>query len=144
MTLDERVTQVEHELDGVKRHLERCESEHVSLLKSYAALAAGRERERRETDESMRLLADYLDDRITGLAKRSTGGGDESDADLADIYRTLLRLLKLQNAESERLDWLFQAVARGQEHHAEIVMLLGRRLEQHDRCLGLDPGAAVA
>jgi hypothetical protein len=79
MSDTERIAALEAELAAVKRHIERVEREHVSLLESYAALAAGRERERHLLEQDYTLLGQAIDERITGLAQRiaTDGCGDE-------------------------------------------------------------------
>jgi hypothetical protein len=60
---------------------ERRESEHRNLLKSYAALAAEREAERRDLEQDYELFGKSIDERITELKQSiGTGGGDDVTA----------------------------------------------------------------
>ena len=88
MTDTERIAALEAEVADLKRHLQRCEAEHISLLNSYQALAADRETQRRDMEQDYTLLGQAIDERITGLAKRigSIGGGETAEA-LAETLR---------------------------------------------------------
>jgi hypothetical protein len=69
---DQRFANLEAQVAASTVRDARREAEHVSLLNSYAALAAGRESERRDLEQDYKLLGKALDDRITGY--RRAGG----------------------------------------------------------------------
>ncbi len=73
-TNQDRITALEFEVAELRCLLARCEREHLSLVTSYAALAAGREELVAQLEQDYVLLGQAVDARIAELAARLDGG----------------------------------------------------------------------